>query len=57
MKIEADELAQQPMQILKVIAKGEQAIKEGKVMTHEEVKKSFSRWLDIGIAKETHRNN
>lgn len=43
--VEDYEFMQRRMQILEGIAKGEQAIREGRVMTHEQVKESFSKWL------------
>lgn len=57
MKTVGYELMQTRMQILKGIAKGEQAIKDDRVMTHEEVKESFSKCLDVGTTKKAHRNN
>lgn len=46
MKTEVDELIQRRMQILAGLAKGEQAVRDGRVMTHEDVKKSFAKWLE-----------
>lgn len=43
--VEDYEFMQRRMQILEGIAKGEQAVREGRVMTHEQVKESFSKWL------------
>lgn len=43
---ETFELQQRRMAILEGIARGEKALAEGKVYTHEEVKKRLSRWLD-----------
>lgn len=43
--VEDYEFMQRRMQILEGIAKGEQAVREGRVMTHEQVKDSFSKWL------------
>lgn len=53
MKTEDDELMQRRIQVMAGLAKGEQAVKEGKVMTHEDVKKSFSKWLEPK-AENTH---
>ena len=39
--------------ILEGIRRGERAIRDGKVMTHEEVKKSLSKWLEPK-AEHTH---
>lgn len=43
--VEDYEFMQRRMQILEGIAKGEQAVREGRVMSHEQVKESFSKWL------------
>ncbi len=39
-------IEQQRTLILEGIARGEQAIAEGRLVSHEEVKRMFSRWLD-----------
>lgn len=46
MKTEDNELIQRRIQILAGLAKGEQAVRDGRVMTHEDVKKSFAKWLE-----------
>lgn len=43
--VEDYEFMQRRMQILEGIAKGEQAVREGRVISHEQVKESFSKWL------------
>ena len=43
--IETFELQQRRMAILEGIARGEKDIAEGRVYTHEEVKKKLSKWL------------
>ena len=43
--VEDYEFMQRRMQILEGIAKGEEAVREGRVMSHEQVKESFSKWL------------
>ncbi len=44
--VETFELNQTRMAILEGIARGERDIAEGRVYTHDEVKKKLSRWLD-----------
>jgi len=34
------------IELLEVIARGERAIEEGRVVSHEEAKKRMTRWLD-----------
>ena len=43
--VETYELMQQRMAILEGIARGEQAIAEGRVATHVQAKKRLARWL------------
>lgn len=43
--IETYELQQRRMAILEGIARGEKALAEGRVMTHEEVEKRLAKWL------------
>lgn len=43
--VETYELQQRRMAILEGIARGERDIAEGKVYTHDEVKKKLSKWL------------
>lgn len=43
--VETFELQERRIAILEGIARGERDIAEGKVYTHEEVKKKLSRWL------------
>ncbi len=43
--VESYELMQQRMTVLEGIARGEQAIAEGRVVTHEQAAKHLSRWL------------
>ena len=43
--VETYQLMQQRMAILEGIARGEQAIAEGRVMTHAQAKKRLARWL------------
>ena len=43
--VETYELQLQRLQIMEGIARGEKAIQEGRTLTHEEAKKSLSRWL------------
>ena len=43
--VENFELMQRRIEILEGIARGEQAIREGKVLTHAEVKKRWAKWL------------
>jgi prevent-host-death family protein len=43
--VETFELQERRIAILEGIARGEKDIAEGKVYTHEEVKKKLSRWL------------
>lgn len=43
--VESYELMQQRMTILEGIARGEQAIAEGRVMSHVQAKKRLARWL------------
>ena len=43
--VETYQLMQQRMAILEGIARGEQAIAEGRVTTHTQAKKRLARWL------------
>ena len=43
--VETYQLMQQRMTILEGIARGEQAIAEGRVTTHAQAKKRLARWL------------
>ncbi len=43
--VETYQLMQQRMAILEGIARGEQAIAEGRVTTHAQAKKRLARWL------------
>ena len=43
--VESFELMQRRIQILEGIARGEQAIREGNVFTHEEAKRKLAKWL------------
>ncbi len=43
--VESYELMQQRMALLEGIARGEQAIAEGRVVTHTQAKKRLARWL------------
>ena len=43
--VETYQLMQQRMAILEGIARGEQAIAEGRVTTHAQAKKHLARWL------------
>lgn len=43
--VETYELMQQRMSILEGIARGEQAIAEGRVATHSQARKRLARWL------------
>ena len=43
--VESYELMQQRMTILEGIARGEQAIAEGRVVSHAQAKKRLARWL------------
>ena len=43
--VETFQLMQQRMAILEGIARGEQAVAEGRVATHAQAKKRLSRWL------------
>lgn len=43
--VETYQLMQQRMAILEGIARGEQAIAEGRTATHEQAKKRLARWL------------
>ena len=43
--VETYQLMQQRMTILEGIARGEQAIAEGRVTTHTQAKKRLARWL------------
>ena len=43
--VETYQLMQQRMAILEGIARGEQAIAEGRVATHAQAKKRLARWL------------
>ena len=43
--VESFELMQRRIEILEGIARGEKAIREGNVFTHEEAKKKLARWL------------
>ena len=43
--VESYELMQQRMTILEGIARGEQAIAEGRVVSHTQAKKRLARWL------------
>lgn len=43
--VETYEFQQRRMQILEGIARGERAIAEGDVLTHEEVKRRMAKWL------------
>lgn len=44
--VETFELQQRRMAILEGIARGEKDIAEGKVYTHQEVRKKLAKWLD-----------
>jgi prevent-host-death family protein len=44
--IESFELQERRIAILEGIARGEKDIAEGRVYTHEEVKRKLSKWLD-----------
>ncbi|HHJ40140.1 MAG: antitoxin [Methylothermaceae bacteria B42] len=44
--VEDFELMQRRMRILEGIARGEQAIQENRVMTHEEAQRAMRRWLE-----------
>jgi prevent-host-death family protein len=44
--VETFELQQNRIAILEGIARGERDIAEGRVYTHEEVKKKLSKWLE-----------
>ena len=43
--VETYELMQQRMSILEGIARGEQAVAEGRIATHAEAKERLARWL------------
>jgi prevent-host-death family protein len=43
--VETYQLMQKRMAILEGIARGEQAIAEGRVATHSQAKKRFAKWL------------
>lgn len=43
--VETYQLMQQRMAILEGIARGEQAVAEGRVATHSQAKKRLARWL------------
>lgn len=43
--VESYELMQQRMTILEGIARGEQAVAEGRVATHAQARKRLARWL------------
>lgn len=43
--VESYDLMQQRMAVLEGIARGEQAIAEGRVVSHTQAKKRLSRWL------------
>ena len=44
--VESYEAMEARIQLLEGIAKGEKAIKEGRVVPHDEASKRMSRWLD-----------
>jgi prevent-host-death family protein len=43
--VESYELMQQRMSVLEGIARGEQAVAEGRVATHDQAKTRLARWL------------
>jgi len=43
--VETYELMQQRMSVLEAIARGEQAVAEGYVVTHDQAKARLARWL------------
>jgi prevent-host-death family protein len=43
--VETYELMQQRMSVLEGIARGEQAVAEGRVVTHDQAKARLARWL------------
>lgn len=43
--VETYQLMQQRMAVLEGIARGEQAVAEGRVASHQQAKKRLSRWL------------
>lgn len=43
--VETYELMQQRMNVLEGIARGEQAVAEGRVVTHDQAKARLARWL------------
>jgi prevent-host-death family protein len=43
--VETYELMQQRMNVLEGIARGEQAVAEGRVVTHDQAKDRLARWL------------
>lgn len=43
--VESFQLMQQRMSVLEGIARGEQAIADGRVATHEQARKRLARWL------------
>jgi len=43
--VETYELMQQRMNVLEGIARGEQAVSEGRVLTHDQAKARLARWL------------
>lgn len=43
--VETYQLMQQRMAVLEGIARGEQAVAEGRVVSHEQAKKRLARWL------------
>ena len=46
MDVESYELMQQRMTILEGVARGEQAVAEGRVATHAQAKARLARWLE-----------
>lgn len=44
--VDSYEAMQHRLRLLEGIAKGEKAIQEGRVLSHEEAKSRMSRWLD-----------
>lgn len=43
--VESYELMQRRMQVLEGIARGDMAVAEGRVVSHDEARKRMSRWL------------
>lgn len=43
--VETYQLMQQRMNVLEGIARGEQAVSEGRVLTHDQAKARLARWL------------